>query len=190
MRESKTLKILKSNLADLELYIKQLWNFIPIPLALISPLNVILSISNSFKEFSGYKEIEIVGEDLDKLFVNKDFTKKLLEKIEKEEKIVNEESVFLTKDKKKIPVSIFAMQRKDEDGNFIGYFLSLIDISESKKFQERLKKEIAEKTEELREKINELEKMNKIMVGRELKMIELKEEIERLKKELEKYKEK
>ena len=75
------------------------------------------------------------------------------------------------------------MQRKDEKGEFIGYFFSLTDISESKKFQERLEKEVEKKTEDLKEKIGELERMNKIMIGRELKMVELKGKIEQLEKQ-------
>ena len=46
-----------------------------------------------------------------------------------------------------------------------------------------LEKGIADKTEELNARINELTKLNKIMVGRELKMIELKKEIVDLKNE-------
>jgi hypothetical protein len=46
-----------------------------------------------------------------------------------------------------------------------------------------LEKGIAEKTEDLNARIDELSKLNDIMVGRELKMIELKEEIAHLKKE-------
>jgi methyl-accepting chemotaxis protein len=53
---------------------------------------------------------------------------------------------------------------------------------------ERQEEIIKERTKELQEKIVELERFNRLAVGRELKMIELKEEIERLKKELEKYK--
>lgn len=43
---------------------------------------------------------------------------------------------------------------------------------------------VKEKTEELQEKVEELEKYNKLSIGRELKMIDLKREIEDLKKKL------
>jgi len=39
-----------------------------------------------------------------------------------------------------------------------------------------------EKEEQIKEKLEELQKLNKFMVDRELKMVELKEEIKRLKK--------
>ena len=46
-----------------------------------------------------------------------------------------------------------------------------------------LENEVQARTKELQEKIKELEKFNKLSVGRELKMIELKEEIKKLKRE-------
>jgi hypothetical protein len=55
------------------------------------------------------------------------------------------------------------------------------------KVKERTK-ELQEKTIELQKKVAELEEFHKLTVGRELKMMELKKEIERLKKELERYK--
>jgi methyl-accepting chemotaxis protein len=59
---------------------------------------------------------------------------------------------------------------------------------ELRQLTESLDEQVKERTKELLEKINELEKFSKLAVGRELKMIELKEEIKKLKEELEKYK--
>jgi Amt family ammonium transporter len=61
----------------------------------------------------------------------------------------------------------------------------------NKALEEKVKertKELQEKTIELQKRVAELEEFHRLAVGRELKMIELKEEIKRLKKELEKYK--
>jgi nitrogen-specific signal transduction histidine kinase len=51
-----------------------------------------------------------------------------------------------------------------------------------KEYTEKLAAEVTKKTTELEIRIAELEKINKLMVGRELKMSELKEEINDLKK--------
>jgi len=67
--------------------------------------------------------------------------------------------------------------------------LAIEDITERKNLEDKLAeytKElealVAKKTEELSSRVKELERVNKSMVGRELKMVELKKEIERLKK--------
>jgi len=59
---------------------------------------------------------------------------------------------------------------------------------ELKELAESLEEKVKERTKELQKKIEELEKFQKMAIGRELKMVELKEEIKRLKEELEKYK--
>ncbi len=50
--------------------------------------------------------------------------------------------------------------------------------------------QLEETQKELRKKVDEFEKFQKLAVGRELRIIELKDEISRLKRELSKYKEK
>jgi len=49
-------------------------------------------------------------------------------------------------------------------------------------YTKELEKGVASKTEELKIRIDELEKLNKVMFGRELKIIELKKEVAELKK--------
>ena len=55
------------------------------------------------------------------------------------------------------------------------------DLKESLITKNELEKQVKERTIELQTKIGEVEKMNKLMVGRELKIIELKKEITDLK---------
>ena len=57
-------------------------------------------------------------------------------------------------------------------------FIFARDITKRKKAEEELEK----LNKELKSKIEELEQVNKLMVGHELKMAELKKEIEELKK--------
>ncbi|MFA5080497.1 MAG: CHASE4 domain-containing protein [Candidatus Paceibacterota bacterium] len=61
--------------------------------------------------------------------------------------------------------------KRDSSGEFDGVIVVIRNITTSKKMQE-----------EMEEKISELQKLNKLMIGRELKMIELKETIKKLKK--------
>ena len=67
--------------------------------------------------------------------------------------------------------------------------LAIEDITDRKRLEKEcaeytkdLEVKVNERTKELNDRIKELETLNKSMVGRELKMIELKEEIEHLKK--------
>lgn len=67
--------------------------------------------------------------------------------------------------------------------------LAMEDVTRQKQLEDQLKEytkklthEVAKRTAELEKRVKELERINKIMIGREMKMIELKEELKRLKK--------
>ncbi len=67
--------------------------------------------------------------------------------------------------------------------------LAIEDITEKENLEQKLteyttglENKIAQRTTELAARVKELESLNKTMVGRELKMMELKKEIENLKK--------
>ena len=180
-QQNEILEALEQDLRELESYIQDFWRFLPLPICYVNPVHNILDIDDCLANFSGYTSTEIVGEDIKTLFRDSKI-EEIKKKILKEETVSFKKVNFLTKNKKEIPVSVSAMARKSDEGEVIGYFLSVIDITESINFQKKLQEEVDKKTRELKEKIEELESFHKIAVGRELKMIELKEEIHRLKK--------
>ena len=78
---------------------------------------------------------------------------------------------------------------KDKKGNVIAIFGVSRDITKLKKterelldIQKSLEFKILEQTKDLKDKVDKLERMNRLMVGRELELIKLKKEIEKLKK--------
>ncbi len=67
---------------------------------------------------------------------------------------------------------------KDVRGNVLGVFAAARDVTAQKKAEA----EVAEQRTKEMERLAELERFQKLTVGRELKMIELKKEIEELRK--------
>jgi PAS domain-containing protein len=80
------------------------------------------------------------------------------------------------------------MPIRDQEGQLIGAINLALDITERKR-AEAARVELVESLEqsktELQEKLQDLEKFEELVVGRELRMIELKKENERLKRRLE-----
>jgi hypothetical protein len=113
--------------------------------------------------------------------------KKLLEEILPQKKVVKNYEV-----KHNFPIigekTVLLNARQIDSVQLI--ILAMEDITERKileeklvKYAKRLEVKVAERTKELDDRVKELEKINKSMVGRELKMVELKKEIESLNKQ-------
>jgi hypothetical protein len=108
------------------------------------------------------------------------------------------ETQLVTKQGKPKAVSVSASALKDEAGNISGMVIAAKDLTEIRKLEqdrvfaletakEQAEGLVREKTTDLeaskldlQEKLNELERFNKVAVGRELKMIQLKKEISKL----------
>jgi PAS domain S-box-containing protein len=185
LKGEKEIEQIREDLEDLVSYVENFNSFLPIAVCSISPNGDITEVNRTFEELAGYKPLEIIGRPLKTLFLEKDRIEKNIREATKGKPARDKELTLISKYKKKIPADLSLSLRKDKKGNPIGYFASIADITEIKKFQESLENQVQERTKELQDKIKELEKFQKITVGRELKMIELKKEMEKLKQELE-----
>jgi PAS domain S-box-containing protein len=165
--------ILLNDLLQLESYIRAFWEFLPMPICYVNPAMNILDLGKSLERLLGFSSIELLGENLKKIFSRPKEIQEIEKELQEKGFIFDRETTLLTKEKKEIPVALSVMARRDEKGNVVGYFFAFNDLTERKKFEQ-----------EFKEKIRDLEKFQKMAIGRELKMIELKKEIRELKAKL------
>ncbi len=138
---------LKNDLKNLQLYIENFLSFLPLAICILGPTGVITNINKAFESLSGYKNTEIIGNFLENIFLEKTEIREFLREIERGR--ATEKFSLISKSQKKIRVNVSAAQRKDRNGNFIGYFLSITDISELEELQKGLEEKVRERTKEL-----------------------------------------
>jgi len=95
---------------------------------------------------------------------------------------------FITQSLQKHYIGALEIQDEIEEAKAVLEIKIVARTKELRELTESLDEQVKQRTKELQEKLEELEKFHKLTVGRELKMIDLKEEIKKLQKELEKYK--
>jgi PAS domain S-box-containing protein len=150
---------------------------------------VYVNVNKGFMDITGYTESDVIGKTSIELNIWADpkDREKLVETIKTKGYINNLEALFLAKDGSEIAglMSANVISINQED-----HVLSVTrDITDRKKvdnelreYRLHLEKLVRARTHDLEEKNQELVRMNKLFVGRENRMAELKEEIERLKK--------
>ncbi len=156
---------LQSDLEDLEWYVRELAAFLPISVISVNPLGIVIDVNKSFERLSSYSLIEMVGQPLRSIFLQKEEIDKLERKIQEKEGAIEREMVLLSKAKEKIPVVIWASRRNDKEGNYIGYFVGLIDISDFKKLEENLENRVQQRTAALEDSTRELISSRKALMN-------------------------
>ncbi len=176
-------KTLIEDISLLENYIQDLFSFSPLPLCFINPKGVILEVNPAFTRATGYDEYDVVGETLN-VILDDDFIKEIIKDVLENEAVEKRETTLKIKSGESLSVVVFAKSRKIKSGAINGAFFSFFDLTEIKKKEEEVRASRAE----LEERISAMERFNKLTIGREMKMVELKEKISELEEELKKYK--
>ena len=124
----------------------------------------------------GYSEAELIGMTFDEIIGPKNKEGGGGGGIEVEKRLkeaagsdVSSETTYRAKDGREIPVRFSSSVMTDEEGRLQGIVCDAGDITERKKREEEIRKYMAE-----------LEQFNRLAVDRELKMIELKREMNRI----------
>ncbi|MDP4009053.1 MAG: PAS domain-containing protein [bacterium] len=172
-----------SELEVIESYVKDLWRFLPIPICSVSPTHKILDGNTALAVLSGYREDELVGLLVFSLFSGDINSGKMFSVVLKKKGAV-QEATLKTKTGTSVPVKVYSQIRQDEKGQTIGSFLGIVDMTKEKNFQREMEHRVREQTNALEEKVEELQRFQKMAVGREIKMVELKEKIEELEQKL------
>ncbi|MDD5681256.1 MAG: PAS domain S-box protein, partial [Candidatus Omnitrophica bacterium] len=139
-----------------------------------TPDGTIFSWNNGAEKMYGYKAEEVKGRSISIIIPpdQADELSSIFAKIKNGDRVEHFETVRVKKDGQHINVSLTVSPIKDNAGNIIGVSTIARDITERKRIEK-----------ELEAKMRTLERFQKITVGRELRMIELKAEIARLKSE-------
>ncbi len=197
-------KVLIKDLTLLEEYSQELLSFTPLPIFSTSSKGIILEVNPAFEKIIGMGAYELIGKSIEDIF-DEGITDILNETLKKGH-IQDKEILVKGKGDRLISVSVFAKARDTGGAKNTGCFFGLFDLTEAKKAQEKLEdsknileirvaartreleeftqnleEKIQQRTQELEQNIYELQKINKLMVGRELKMRELKEELKEAK---------
>ena len=151
-------KNLQEDLENLERYIEEYSLFLPLAVYSVNPMGVIVDVNQTGKTISKYEEIDLIGKGIEFLFTQSKAINNLFAKTLKEGGVGNKEMVLVNKNKKEIPVRVSSAARKDQEGNVIGCFIAVNDITEIKKFQEKLEDKVKKRTKELEKTKDKLAK--------------------------------
>ena len=158
--QDKKIAILVEDLSSLENYIYSLFNFFPLPICFISSLGVILEANPAFEKISNFGAGEAIGESIERIF-DKDEIDKLTKETVEAGFVDGRKMKFFPKGKDGMSVQVFTKTRTDEEDRIVGYFLSLLELTQIEKTEKELKDSqvallnILEDTEEARRRAEE-----------------------------------
>jgi PAS domain S-box-containing protein len=159
-------------------YARSLVEAILDPLVTSSPEGKITDVNEATIKVTGVAREELVGTDFSNYFTEPEKAREGYQQVFAKGSVTDYPLTIRHRNRKLTEVLYNASVYKDARGNVLGVFAAARDVTA----QRRAEIEIAEQRGKELERLAELERFQKLTVGRELKMIELKREIEELKK--------
>ncbi|HWX56003.1 MAG TPA: PAS domain-containing protein [Verrucomicrobiae bacterium] len=148
------------------------------PLITISPEGTITDVNEGSNKVTGISREKLIGTDFSDYFTDPKKAREAYELVFAAGFVTDYPLTIRHKDGRLTDVLYNASVYKDDRGKILGVFAAARDVSAQKKAEA----EVAEQRSKQLERLAELESFQKITVGRELKMIELKKEITDLRK--------
>jgi PAS domain S-box-containing protein len=150
------------------------------PLVTISPEGKITDVNEATIKVTGVSRDQLVGTDFSVYFTAPEQAREGYQQVFAKGSVTDYPLTIRHRDGRLTDVLYNASVYKDARGNVLGVFAAARDMTA----QKRAETEIAEQRHKELERLAELERFQKLTVGRELKMIELKKEIAELKSRL------
>lgn len=151
------------------------------PLVTISPDGKITDVNEATVRVTGFPREGLIGTDFTDYFTEPSKAREGYQLVYSKGTVTDYPLTIRHRDGKLTDVLYNASVYRDVAGNVLGVFAAARDITAQRKAEAQ----VAEQRSRELERLAELERFQKLTVGRELKMIELKKEIDELKKKLE-----
>ncbi len=147
----------------------------------IGPDGKITDANSATANITGVSQADLAGTDFSDYFTDPAAARAVYETVFRDGLVRDYELEIRRRDGHITPVLYNASVYRDDAGNIIGVFAAARDITARKRYE----RELRERQERETERLLELEKFQRLTVGRELKMVELKKEVAALKREIE-----
>lgn len=154
------------------------------PLVTISVDGKIMDVNQSLVKITGVAREGLIGTDFFDYFTEPDKAREGYQRVFAEGEVIDYPLTVRHSDGKLTVVLYNASVYRDAGGHVLGVFAAARDVTAQKQAQIVLSEQQGRESERLKEmdRLEELERFQKLTIGRELKMIKLKKEIESLRK--------
>ena len=149
------------------------------PLVTISAEGKITDVNEATVKVTGVSREDLIGADFSNYFTEPQKAREGYRQVFAKGFVTDYPLTIRHQDGRLTDVLYNASVYKDTRGNVIGVFAAARDVTARKRAEE----ELADQRRRELDRLSELEKFQRLTVGRELKMVELKKEIEELKRQ-------